>query len=85
MKLLGIYIAIASLVSFIVMGFDKRMAKRHRRRVPEATLFSLAAIGGSPGILLGMYIFRHKTRHLSFRLGIPAVIIAQICLLIWLL
>ena len=50
----------------------------------EATLMGAAAIGGSIGALAGMYCFRHKTRHLKFVLGIPAILIAQIALVIWL-
>lgn len=54
---------------------------RHtRRRTPEATLLLLAALGGSPGALLAMHLFRHKTRHLKFTLGVPAILVAQLAL-----
>lgn len=69
--------------AFLVMGWDKRQAKTHGWRVPEKTLFFMAFTLGGPGILGGMLAFRHKTRHFSFRMGIPAAIILD-CVLIWL-
>ena len=79
------YIILISLISFIVMGIDKSKARRRARRIPEAALFTLAVFGGSPGILLGMYIFRHKTKHNSFRIGIPVIILVQAYLIFRLL
>ena len=83
-----------SLAGFLAMGLDKSIAqnnekraragKRPRRRIPEKTLFLLAALLGSPGVLLGMYLFRHKTKHRSFVLGVPAILAVQL-LLAWLL
>ncbi len=58
-----------SLALFITLGLDKRFAKTEHRRVPEKRLFLLAALLGAPGGLLGMYAFRHKTRHWYFILG----------------
>ena len=57
---------------------DKRKAQKKLWRIPEATLLTVAAIGGSIGSLLGMYTFRHKTKHLKFTLGIPAILILQL-------
>ena len=57
------YLAFISLLLFVLMGVDKAKAKRGARRVPEATLFFLAVVGGSLGGLLGMTAFRHKTLH----------------------
>lgn len=73
-----LWLCVMSLVSFLVMGSDKRRAKRGARRVPEARLFLLALLGGGVGGLLGMYAFRHKTRHLHFALGFPLIAAVQI-------
>ena len=78
--LLMIYLVIINLIAFLTFGADKRRARRDRRRVRESTLFLLAAIGGSIGALRGMYVFRHKTRHWYFCVGIPAILILQIAL-----
>ena len=74
------YLAFISLLLFVLMGVDKAKAKRGSRRVPEATLFFLAVVGGSLGGLLGMAVFHHKTLHKSFRLGFPVILIAQLAL-----
>ena len=73
-----IWLCCMSLVAFLTMGSDKRRAKRGARRVPEARLFLLALLGGGVGGLLGMYAFRHKTRHLHFVLGFPLIAAVQI-------
>ena len=79
-----LYLAAVNVVAFAVYGADKRRAKKERRRVPEKTLFLLAAIGGSVGALAGMYAFRHKTRHWYFVWGVPAILVIQIALAVWL-
>lgn len=66
------------------MLVDKRKAIKKKWRIPEATLLFWAAIGGSVGSLAGMYVFRHKTKHPKFTLGVPAILIAQIALGLWL-
>jgi uncharacterized membrane protein YsdA (DUF1294 family) len=71
------YFIIVNLLGFALMGIDKRKAFR----IPEATLFMVAIIGGSIGSILGMYTFRHKTRHLKFVYGMPAILIIQLILL----
>lgn len=81
--LLG-YLASVNLLAFTVYGVDKRRAKKDKRRVPEKTLFLLAIIGGSVGAWAGMYTFRHKTRHWYFVWGIPAILLAQVALAVWL-
>lgn len=75
-----ILIGVASVVLFIVMGADKGLAKAGKRRVPEATLFLLALIGGALGGSLGMLAFRHKTKHVKFIIGFPLILIAQLAL-----
>lgn len=66
-----------------LMGIDKHRARTRRWRIPEKTLFLTAALGGSPGVWAGMYLFRHKTKHVSFVLGIPLILIVQTALLIF--
>ena len=80
---LAIWLLLINLVTFFVYGADKLKAKGKEkresvRRVPEKTLFLLAAVGGSVGALLGMRVWRHKTQHKRFLFGIPAILIAQI-------
>ncbi|WP_022762874.1 MULTISPECIES: DUF1294 domain-containing protein [unclassified Butyrivibrio] len=78
LKFLLSYIGIINIISFISMGNDKRKAKRNSFRTPESVLFILALMGGSIGSILGMYIFRHKTKHWYFVVGMPLILIAQI-------
>ena len=80
-----LYLIIINAAGLLLMLADKLKAKRGAWRIPEATLMGVAAIGGSVGALAGMYLFRHKTRHIKFTLGIPAILIAQITLAVWLL
>lgn len=75
-----IYLVMINTVAFMLMGFDKRRAKRNAWRIPEKTLFGSALLGGSIGAIVGMQVFRHKTRHLSFQIGMPAILILQIAL-----
>ena len=84
MKFALIYLLIVNAVGFLLMLADKRKAQQNLWRIPEATLFTAALIGGSVGCIAGMYTFRHKTRHLTFTLGMPAILIAQIALAVWL-
>jgi uncharacterized membrane protein YsdA (DUF1294 family) len=78
MEIFLIYLALINILSFVVSFLDKRAAIRRRQRIPEKTLFIYAAIGGSVGLYTSMLLFRHKTRHLSFMLGVPAILILQI-------
>ena len=80
-----IYFVIMNIVGFAIMGIDKRKAIKRTFRIPEATLFIVALIGGSIGSILGMRVFRHKTRHWYFVIGMPAILILQIALLVFLL
>ena len=82
--LLG-YFIIMNLIGFALMGIDKYRAKKRSFRIPEATLFIVAIIGGSIGSLLGMYAFRHKTRHWYFVYGMPFILLLQIIFFIFLL
>ena len=78
-----IWLAVINLLTFIVYGADKRRARKGKWRVPEKTLFLLPLLGGSIGALLGMRVFHHKTKHWYFVWGIPAILLAQIALAVW--
>ena len=73
-----LYLLIVNAVAFLLMLVDKQKARKKLWRIPESTLMMSAAIGGSIGALAGMYTFRHKTKHVKFTLGVPAILIAQI-------
>lgn len=79
-----LYLVIINAAGFALMLADKYKAKKKRWRIPEATLLTVAAIGGSAGCLIGMYTVRHKTKHPKFYLGIPLILALQIVLGIWL-
>ena len=84
-KLILLYLLIVNALGFLLMLVDKRKAQKNLWRIPESTLLLMAVIGGSIGSLAGMYKFRHKTKHLKFVLGVPAILIAQIALVYLLL
>jgi uncharacterized membrane protein YsdA (DUF1294 family) len=77
------YLIGVNLFAFFIMGYDKRMAKHKKRRIPERHLFLYAFIGGAIGSFLGMRFFRHKTQHASFQYGIPAFILLHLALAIY--
>ena len=85
MKVLYIYLIVINAAAFLLMLIDKVKAKKNRWRIPEATLFLVAAIGGSIGSLLGMYTFRHKTKHIQFIVGMPLILAVQIVIAILIL
>lgn len=68
--------ALANLTAFILYGVDKRRAKRNAWRIPERTLLTATWLLGGVGASLGMYVFRHKTKHIRFRLSVP---LAAVC------
>lgn len=80
-----IYLLLINAAGFIVMLYDKYLSKNNLWRIPERTLFGIALFGGSLGCLAGMYTVRHKTRHKSFTIGIPLILIIQLALLIYFL
>ena len=77
-----IYLIIINILSFILMYADKRRAIKRKWRISEHTLILTAILGGSIGALIGMYSFRHKTKHLKFKLGIPIILTFQLILVI---
>ena len=83
MKYFLLYLLLINAAAFLLMLVAKLKAKKNRWRIPERTLFGSALLGGSIGAILGMYTVRHKTRHLSFTLGMPAILIAQVALAFW--
>lgn len=85
MKFLYLYLLIINALGFLLMLVDKYKARNGLWRIPEATLMGVAALGGSIGSLIGMYLVRHKTQHPKFTVGIPVILIAQIALAFWLL
>lgn len=78
------YLAVMTIVGLIIMKADKTKAEKNKWRIKEATLFLVSAIGGSLGTWAGMYLFRHKTKHWYFVVGMPLILIAHIVLLVFL-
>jgi len=78
MKYLLLYLLLINAVSFFLMLADKQKARKNRWRIPEATLMAFAALGGSLGSLTAMYLFRHKTRHPKFTIGVPAFLVLHL-------
>ena len=83
-RILYCWLALMSLLLFVTMVADKHRARTGQRRVPEARLFTLALIGGAAGGWLGMYAFRHKTKHWKFILGFPLIALVQLGLCVYL-
>ena len=81
LHLLLIIYAVMSVIGFALMGIDKNRAINHKWRIKEATLFLIAFFGGGIGSTLGMFFFRHKTKHWYFRLFFPLFAAAQTALL----
>ena len=80
MQILSIYLSLINALALL----DKQRAKKHRWRIPESVLLASAALGGSLGALLGMWLFRHKTRKAKFFVTVPLLLAAQCALLYWL-
>ena len=81
-----LYILSVNLGGFIAYGIDKKRSIRSKWRIPEATLITFALVGGSVGCLLGMKVFRHKTKKTRFVVGFPSILITEIiCVIIYLI
>lgn len=74
-----------NLITFIIYGIDKFKAKKSKWRIPESTLLLLAVIGGSIGAWLGLQVWRHKTQHKKFFIGIPMILTLQVIATIYIL
>lgn len=72
------YIIIINIISFFIMLYDKKQAIYNNFRISEKTIFIISLLLGGIGTYVGMYVFRHKTKHLKFTIGIPIVIILNI-------
>lgn len=84
MKLFAIYLAVMNVIGVAVMWSDKKRARLHRWRIPEKVLFGVSLLGGSAGTWAGMYLFRHKTKHWYFVVGMPLILVCQAALTIYL-
>jgi len=82
-QILGLYLIAVNFLAFALMGIDKGRARRHGRRISERALFFFPLMGGALGGIAGMGLFRHKTLHRSFRLGLPALLALQAAALVW--
>lgn len=74
------YFILVNLFTFFLYGYDKYKAKKGLWRIPESRLIFFAAIGGSVGALIGMYVWHHKTRHAKLYLGVPLLLGIQFAL-----
>ncbi|SES08082.1 Uncharacterized membrane protein YsdA, DUF1294 family [Gracilibacillus ureilyticus] len=83
MMLLTIYLIIINIIGFLLMGIDKRKARKQKWRIAESRIWLVAIIGGAFGATAGMNYFRHKTKHTSFRILLPLLTLVDIGLLIW--
>ena len=92
-RILLYYLIGVNLLTFIAYGIDKWKARRNgaahssrglSRRIPEASLLLLALLGGSPAALVAMHLFRHKTLHKKFRYGVPAILLLQLAIVLFL-
>lgn len=81
-KILLYYLLLINVVSFLIFGLDKMLAKSNSRRVPEKILFLLALLGGALGAMIGMEVWRHKRRKVGFYLGIVVILLGWIIILI---
>lgn len=84
-KITVIYLLIINLIGFLVMLIDKNRAIHHEWRISEKNLLLVSLIGGSIGMFTGMYVFKHKTKHLKFTLGVPVIFILQIITAVYIL
>ena len=74
---MSVFLLLMNAFGFVIMLLDKNLARQHRRRIPEAMLLAVAACFGSLGILIGMYLCRHKTRKPLFTVTVPLLLLAQ--------
>lgn len=85
MIFIAAYLFLINATGLVIMLVDKQKARKNQWRIPEHTLLCIAAIGGSIGTLIGMKLFRHKTKHASFTIGVPLMLAIQIILAVLLM
>lgn len=82
LQIIQTYLVLVNVLGFVIMYLDKRKARRGAWRIPEGSLLTVAVLGGSIGVFLGMHLFRHKTRKLKFVMGIPLILAFQAFLIL---
>lgn len=85
LKYIILYVILINLIGFGIMALDKFKAQRGYWRTPEKTIFTVTLLGGGFGTIAGMYMFRHKTKKLSFTIGLPTILLSEIFIIIYLL
>ena len=85
LKNIIIYLIIINIIGFLAMGIDKIKAQKGSWRIPENTLFLFTILGGGIGTISGIYIFRHKTKKKKFTIGMPAILVLEILIIIYLI
>jgi len=80
-----LYFLIINIIGLFIMRVDKQRAIKHQYRISEQTLWIIAIVGGAIGAAIGMNMFRHKTKHLSFKMGFPLLAIIDLFLIIYLI
>lgn len=85
MEIVVVYLIIINAIGCVLMLVDKNKAKQRHWRIPERVLMVTAVIGGSIGVLAGMKLFRHKTKHPKFTIGVPVILALQIVAAVFLL
>lgn len=76
------YLLIINFIGFIIMLIDKQRAVHKEWRIPEKTLIGISILGGSIGMLIGMSVFRHKTKHKKFTIGVPFILFVQLFIIV---
>lgn len=84
-EILIAYLVVINLVAIVLMYIDKQKAKKHKWRISENTLIGVAILGGGIGALWGMHVFRHKTKHAKFTIGIPLILAVQALLVLYII
>lgn len=82
--MLTYYLPSINILAFALMGIDKAKSRRNKWRISEKVLLLTATLGGSIGSIAGMFLFRHKTEHLSFVIGLPVILLLHLAVALWL-